>query len=328
MASIVPVLAAIAYDPLLRIPLGPLEISPHGIMIAVGVLVGARFVLPGAARRGIGAEQLYDVLTWALVGALIGARVAYVVNHLGDYTGDLLGILRVWEGGFSLLGGLAGAVVAGYPKLRSMGIPFWRFLDAAVPGLALGIAVGRIGDLVIADHLGKRTDFFLGYVCPQVDTGSPCVAPVGEAVHQTALYDMVGAAAVFALLVVLSRRRRPESLLTLVFGLGYGLVRFVEGFFRLDVTHGTGLNGSQWTALVVMVAAAAGLVAVRRRPLGPETEPEAHVDREPEAQLDREPEADLGPEPEAPVGPEPEAQLGPEPAPEAAAGEHLDGHRE
>ncbi|MDP8986824.1 MAG: prolipoprotein diacylglyceryl transferase [Actinomycetota bacterium] len=269
----IPVLAAIAYDPILRITLGPLEVSPHGIMIAVGVLVGARFALPAADRRGIDAEQFYDVLTWALVGALVGARVAYVVNHLGDYADDPLGILRVWEGGFSLLGGLAGAVAAGYPKLRSAGTPFWRFMDAAVPGLALGIAVGRIGDLVIADHLGKRTGFFLGYVCPEVDTGSPCVAPVGEAVHQTALYDMVGAAAVFAVLVVLSRRRRPEGLLSAVFGIGYGVVRFVEGFFRLDVTHGTGLNGSQWTALVVVAAAAAGLVALRHRKPAPEPPP-------------------------------------------------------
>lgn len=297
-----PVLAAVAYDPILRIPLGPLEVSPHGIMIAVGVLVGARFALPAAARRGIDAEHVYDALTWALVGALIGARVAYVANHLGDYADDPLGILRVWEGGFSLLGGLAGAVAAGYPKLRSLGIPFWRFMDAAVPGLALGIAVGRIGDLVIADHLGKRTEFFLGYVCPEGDTGSPCVAPVGEAVHQTALYDLVGAAAVFTLLVVLSRRRRPEGVLTLVFGLGYGAVRLVEGFFRLDVTHGTGLNGSQWTALVVMVAAAAGLVSLRRSEPAAELEPV--------------------PAPEAEPGPEPESGL------HAGGGQHRDENEE
>ncbi|MGI8758905.1 MAG: prolipoprotein diacylglyceryl transferase, partial [Acidimicrobiales bacterium] len=257
--------AGISYEPLLRIPLGPLEVSPHGIGVAVGVLLGARLALPAAARRGITAEAFYDVLTWALFGAIIGARVAYVVNHLGDYVDDPLGIVRVWEGGFSLLGGLAGAVVVGYPKLRTYGVPLWRFLDAAVPGVALGIAVGRIGDLVIADHLGKPTDFVLGYVCPPGDTGSSCVAPVGEAVHQTALYDMVGAAAVFVLLVWLARRPRPEAYLTASFGLAYGAVRFVEGFFRLDVTHGTGLNGSQWTALAAMVAAAVALVALRRR---------------------------------------------------------------
>lgn len=258
-------LAAIAYDPLLRISLGPLEVSPHGIGVAVGVLVGARLALPAAARRGISAEQFYDVLTWALLGALVGARVAYVVNHLGDYIDDPVAVFKVWEGGFSLLGGLAGAVAVGYPKLRSYGVPLWRFLDAAVTGIALGIAVGRTGDLVIADHLGKPTDFVLGYVCPAGETGSPCVAPVGEAVHQTALYDMVGAAVVFALLVWVTRRPRPEAFLTSVFGLGYGIVRFIEGFFRIDVTHGTGLNGSQWTALAVVVAAGAGLVVLRRR---------------------------------------------------------------
>ncbi len=257
-------LAVISYDPLLRIHLGPLSVSPHGIMIAVGVLVGARLALPAAARRGITIDQFYDVLTWALFGALIGARVAYVANHLGDYLDDPLGMVRVWEGGFSLLGGLAGSVVAGYPKLRGYKIPFWRFMDAVVPGLMLGIAVGRIGDLIIADHLGKPTDSALGYVCPTGPTGSPCMAPVGEAVHQTALYDMLGAAAVFVLLVWLGRRRRPETFLTLVFGVTYGLVRVVEGFARLDVTHGTGLNGSQWTSIVVVVAATVGLVSLRR----------------------------------------------------------------
>lgn len=258
------VLAEIAYEPLLRVGIGPLQVSPHGVFIAIGVLVGARLALPTAVARGITAEQFYDVLTRALFGALLGARLAYVINHLGDYLDDPLGIVRVWEGGFSLLGGLAGAIAAGYPRLRRESIPFWRFMDAVVPGLALGIAVGRIGDLIIADHLGKPTDFVLGYVCPEVDTGSPCLAPVGEAVHQTALYDMVGVAGVFALLVWLARRPRPEAFLTLVFAVGYGAVRLVEGFFRLDITHGTGLNGSQWTALVVALAAAVGLVRARR----------------------------------------------------------------
>ncbi len=257
-------LAGIAYDPLLRVGIGPLQVSPHGVFIAIGVLVGARLALPAAGARGITADQFYDVLTRALFGALLGARVAYVINHLGNYLDDPLGILRVWEGGFSLLGGLAGAIAVGYPRLRREAIPFWRFMDAVVPGLALGIAVGRIGDLVIADHLGKPTDFVLGYVCPEVDTGSPCLAPVGGAVHQTALYDMIGAAAVFALLVWLGRRPRPEAVPTLVFAVGYGAVRLVEGFFRVDVTHGTGLNGSQWTALVVALAAAFGLVLARR----------------------------------------------------------------
>ncbi len=256
----------LSYDPLVRIDLGLLEVSPHGIMTAVGVLVGVRVMLPRAAARGISSDEVLDPLTWALAGAIVGARLAYVLNHLSSYLDRPLDVLRLWEGGFSLLGGLAGAIAVGYPKLRTLGVPLWRYLDAAAPAIALGIAVGRIGDLIIADHLGKPTKFFLGYECPGTRTGSQCVAAVGEAVHQTALYDMIGAAIVFGLLVWLGRRPRWEGYLTLMFAASYGVVRFVEGFFRLDVTHGTGLNGSQWTALAVGTAAAAILVARRRVP--------------------------------------------------------------
>ncbi len=213
------------------------------------------------------------------MGALVGARLAYVLNHLGSYADRPLDVIRVWEGGFSLLGGLAGAIIAGYPKLRGMSIPLWRFMDVAVPGVALGIAVGRIGDLIIGDHLGKPTDFFLGYVCPEVRTGSFCAASPGQPVHQTALYDMVGAALVFILLVSLARRPQRESVLTLVFTVSYGLVRFVEGFTRLDVTHGTGLNGSQWTALVTGIAAAGGLLVLTRRTTEKNPQPVGQTER-------------------------------------------------
>ena len=52
-------LAAISYHPIVRIHLGPLSISPHGIGIAVGFLIGARLMVPAAERRGITAEQVY-----------------------------------------------------------------------------------------------------------------------------------------------------------------------------------------------------------------------------------------------------------------------------
>jgi prolipoprotein diacylglyceryltransferase len=130
----------------------------------------------------------------------------------------------------------------------------------------MGIIVGRIGDLIIADHLGKPTSFFLGYECPSHVTGSPCLAPIGQAVHQPALYDFVSA--IFLLLVLLRLRRTPhyDGFLTLVFGAWYGTGRFMEDFFRIDVTHGTGLTGSQWTALTVLGLCLYSLVVLKDTP--------------------------------------------------------------
>lgn len=258
-------LASFTYDPIVKIPIGPLRISPHGIGIAVGFLLGARLMLPEATKKGIREDDVYTILIRAAIGSLIGARLAYVANHFGDYTDDLLGIFKVYEGGISLLGGIFGAILLALPVARKIRIDAWKALDAAAPGIALGILVGRIGDMVVGDHLGKPTNFFLGYRCqPGVDTASPCI---GDVVHQPHLYDLFFVTLLlFALLRFRRATPRYDGFLIIVFGALYGVARFIEDFFRIDETHGTGLTGSQWTSVATVAVCAYWLARVRRTP--------------------------------------------------------------
>src|SRR5438105_12322087 len=172
-------------------------------------------MLPAAAAKGIPEEDVYPMLTWAAVGAIVGARVAYVLNHAGDYS-SIVDVFKVWQGGISLLGGFFGAILLGLPVMYRRRHSFWKVMDAAAPGMALGVVIGRIGDLIVADHLGKTTSFFLGYRCPGLDvkTASPCAPThltdrtVGAVVHQTALYDFVST--IFLLAFLLRLRRKPR----------------------------------------------------------------------------------------------------------------------
>ena len=262
-------LAYLSYHPLVHVKIGPLGISPHGVGIAVGFLAGARLMLPAANRKGISDEQVYALLTRAAIGAIIGARLAYVINHASDYSSPLE-IFKVWHGGISLLGGFAGAILLALPKMRSERLSFWKVMDAAAPGIALGVIIGRIGDLIVADHLGKSTTFFLGYKCPNAATASPCHgstmgASAGAVVHQTALYDFVST--IFLLLVLLRLRRKPryDGFLILVFGAWYGSMRIVEDFLREDVRH-FGLTGSQWSSIVLVAVCLWALAFYRRTP--------------------------------------------------------------
>lgn len=257
-------LAFLDYTPILDLAPGPLTVSPHGVGTAAGFLAGTWLLLPATRARGIDDAVVYRMLTRAIVAALIGARFAYVANHLGDYTDRPWEVLRVWEGGASLLGGLVVAVVAAVPEMRRQHLNFWSVMDAAAPGLALGIALGRIGDLVVADHLGKPTDFALGYRCTTADTASPCVAPIGQAVHQPALYDLVSVLVLLGVLLWLRRRPRRSGSLFLLFVAWYGTGRVVEDFFRIDDTHGLGLTPSQWFALAAVIVAVTLLLQPRR----------------------------------------------------------------
>lgn len=267
-------LAFLRYTPIVEWHLGPLSISPHGLGTAVGFLAGARLLLVTTRRLGIADQLVYAALTRGAIGAVIGARVAYVVNHLGSFDSPLEWV-QIWNGGISLLGGIAGGLALGLPVIRRAGVQLWPVLDGVAPGLALGIAIGRVGDLVVADHLGKPTRFALGYVCPDADTASPCAAPVGQAVHQPALYDLIAALAILALLLTIrSRRRTYDGFLALLFGALYGTARVVEDFFRVDETHGTGLTGSQWAALTVAVLSTWWLLTRRRTPARKAGDPE------------------------------------------------------
>lgn len=254
-------LSYISYQPLVDVQLGPLKVSPHGVGIAVGFLLGARLMLPTARRKGIDEEDVISVLMWAALGALVGARLAYVINHAGEYT-DVVSALKVWEGGISLLGGIFGAIALAMPQMKKRGMDFWTTMDAAAPGMALGIVIGRVGDLVVGDHLGKPTSFFLGYECPDVRSASPCLGPV---VHQTALYDLLLTSVLLGVLLLLRRRERYTGFLIIFFGAWYGAGRIVEDFLREDLRH-FGLTGSQWSAAVTLTVCIGWLLLVRRTP--------------------------------------------------------------
>jgi phosphatidylglycerol---prolipoprotein diacylglyceryl transferase len=297
------VIAAIGWPVLDRIHIGPLSFSPHGLGIAIGFLVGAWLLGRIGPARGITLEQVNSIMFWSIVGAIIGARLFYVIAHHSEFS-NVGEMLAVWRGGISLLGGIAGATLINIPFVRKRGQHFFQVADPIAICLALGIAIGRIGDLVIGDHLGKPTGWLLswqyrgGNLPPpwQLTSPSPtqwvapltggytetfsrtaatlCIVPAsgnqyscagqpivatGIGVHQTALYDMILVWILFLILWRLSRSPRRMGILTLTFGLYYGIARLLEDSLRIDKRFGP-LTGSQWTALTVAVVSAVVLV--------------------------------------------------------------------
>jgi phosphatidylglycerol:prolipoprotein diacylglycerol transferase len=305
----VDLLAIVGWPVLDRIRLGPLAISPHGIGIAAGYLAGAMFMLRAGRKRGLSEEHMGTILFWALVGAIFGARFFYVVAHFSEFD-SFADMLAIWRGGISLVGGIFGAIAFAYPFMRRFGYRFLQVMDAAAVGLAFGIIVGRVGDLIIGDHLGKPTDFFLGWAYRggdlpgpwrEVTTGiaggqwqaelpggmletisrseanlfdvSRDLVAQGAGVHQTALYDFFIAIGLFLFLRWLGRVPRREGVLICTFALVYGAGRVVTDFLRVD-KHFFGLTGSQWGAILAMVLALATLALYARRPLPAGTEPD------------------------------------------------------
>ena len=245
----------IGIDP--TIELGPLTLAWHGLTIAIGIMVGGLVAGHRARRRGLETEPLQVMAIILVVSALVGSRIFYLAEH-----GQLLEPSK-WLGthGFTFYGGLIAAALAiGAYVIRNRLSS--AYLDAIAFGLPLGIAVGRIGDVINGEHYGPETTFFLGVrnSHPEADVPSHAVA-----YHSGGLYEVIIGAIVFAIVVALRHRiRRPTMMIWVVLGL-LAAGRFIEFFARSDsATTALGLETAQWTSLfLIAFALASGVVAGR-----------------------------------------------------------------
>ena len=246
----------IGIDP--TIELGPITLAWHGLMIAVGIVVGAIAAAFDAKRRGLDPERLYPVAMILVVGAIVGGRAFFLLEH------GRLDELDAWFSttGFTFYGGFIAAALGIAYYIRSQRLSL-SYLDAIAAGLPLGIAVGRIGDIINGEHFGPQTDFFLGVrnTHPDALTPSPDLA-----YHSGGLYEVLIAAIVFAIAWPLRKRlTQPLALMWLVIAL-FAVGRFLEFFLRSDSADlALGLEVAQWTSLLLLAVAAAGAWLTRGR---------------------------------------------------------------
>ncbi|MFA5787573.1 MAG: prolipoprotein diacylglyceryl transferase family protein [Actinomycetota bacterium] len=264
--------AFISWRPVSRWHVFGITLFPHGLLIAAGILVGAAILRRETRRRGIVDDLTLEAMLFrGIVGGLIGTRLAWLAGHYREL-GSPLEVFALWHGGMSLLGGLAGSVLAVVPLARKRKVRLLALLDAAAPGFAAGIALGRVSDLIIGDHLGKPTGLPWGFRYVGGDpVGMP--PPLGVVVHPSALYDLASLLALFGVLLWFRRRGRAEGSIAGLFTLWYATGRFLGDFTRDDPVRALGLSGSQIVTLIAILVVSAALILRSRRGDASESRP-------------------------------------------------------
>jgi len=240
--------------------LGPVTLAWHGITIAVGIVVGSLLAARYARQRGLVPGEVYNAVALIVLAGIIGARFFYLLLN------DVGALLRPadWLGsnGFAIYGGLLFGAVAAAVYLRKARLSP-RYLDAFAFGLLLGLAVGRIGDVINGEHYGPPSSvpWAIQNVHPDADVPSATVA-----YHSGGFYEVLLGLAILAVVLLLrDRLRRPTMLLWMVIAL-YGAGRFFMFFYRSDTDAlAIGINAAQAVSLGFVVAAALGALWARRQ---------------------------------------------------------------
>ena len=259
-------------DPI-AIHIGSGGIHWYGIMYVIGFAAAWWLARRQAARPGStwNAEQVDDLIFWAMVGVILGGRIGYVLLYVLPYQLDLLQAdwlypVKIWKGGMSFHGALLGVIVALLWYARRQHRRALDVLDfcATLPGI--GICAGRIGNFINGELWGAPTDWRWAFLVPDADTGE-LVGRHASQLYEAALEGLL----LFLLLAWYARRRRPVGA---IFGLGlvwYALVRMAIELVRvpdaqINYLAGDWLTMGQVLSLPMLLAGIVLLLRAKMRP--------------------------------------------------------------
>lgn len=214
--------------------LGPFTISWHGLFTAIGILAGVSLSVWLLKKDGVPSDIGQEIAIVGVISAIVGARLFYVAEHWTDQFSDDPGkiIFGINEGGITLYGGLIGGVIGAVIYAVARKWPIAIGLDAAAPGMILGQALGRVGDLINGEHLATETSLPWAVRYTNINT----LGEIGVAVHPTAGgYELVGDLLILALLLLVARRFiKVPGWSFCLYVLLYASMRFVLSYFRVD----------------------------------------------------------------------------------------------
>lgn len=251
------------------------EITLYGVLIGIGMLAGILLAAHQAKVAGQNPDIIWDFAIYAIVFSIVGARLYYVAFEWDMYKDDLLSIFNTRQGGLAIYGGVIAAFLTLfiYAKLKKQN-PFW-IMDACVPGLILGQAIGRWGNFTNREVFGEYTDNLFAMRLPieavrARDISENVAAHITEGanyiqVHPTFLYESLWNLGVLAFLLLYRKHKRFEGELALYYLAGYGLGRaWIEGI-RTDTLFipGTTVPVSQVLAIVLFVGAVLADISIR-----------------------------------------------------------------
>ena len=228
---------------------GFIQVRWYGLMYVLGFFIGYLIFVRrwNRGRFYLSPEQSQFLLTFLIVGMVIGARVAYVlVYDFWNYAQHPLQVFAIWKGGLSYHGAAIGFIVSCILVSKKLKVGFYHIMDSVVIASAFGVFLGRIGNFINGELVGRVTDVPWAVIFPSVD---------GLPRHPSQIYQsLTEGLLTFFILLLIERREAKKGfapgfnlkdktnstngwkrtgVLATSYLIIYGVMRFIIEFFRM-----------------------------------------------------------------------------------------------
>ncbi len=249
------------FDPV-AFHLGSIAVHWYGIMYAAALL-SAIFVAKWIIKKDnlpIKSELFDSYIWWAEIGVILGARIGYILfydTHTSYYLTHPWQIFNpyingVYAGisGMSYHGAFIGFIIASYLFCIRKKVSFWFLADIAVLGISAGYILGRIGNFVNQELVGRVSD-----VAWAINVN-------GVLRHPSQIYEAIlEGLLVFIVLFYYRKRKSFDGELAIMYGILYSTMRIIAEFFR-EPDLQLGFLYSNWLTMGILISIGSLIVSL------------------------------------------------------------------
>lgn len=226
----------------------------YSLCILLGVVVAYILITREGKKQGLPKEFISDLIFYTLIIGILGARVYYCVFNLDYYLANPSEILKIYNGGLAIHGGVIAGLIFVYFYTKKKNVSFIKILDIVAPAVIIAQSFGRWGNFFNQEAHGGITTYqnLKNMHIPEFVINGMHIE--GKYYYPTFFFESIWCLIGFIILMIARRNKNLRKGFQIGFYfIWYGIGRFFIEAFRTDSLMFLGLKIAQIVSLIGII---------------------------------------------------------------------------
>ena len=226
----------------------------YSLCILLGVIVAYILITREGKKQGLPKEFISDLIFYTLIIGILGARVYYCVFNLDYYLANPSEILKIYNGGLAIHGGVIAGLIFVYFYTKKKNISFIKILDIVAPAVIIAQSFGRWGNFFNQEAHGGITTYqnLKNMNIPEFIINGMYIE--GKYYYPTFFFESIWCLIGFIILMIARRNKKLRKGFQIGFYfIWYGIGRFFIEAIRTDSLMFFGLKIAQIVSLIGII---------------------------------------------------------------------------
>ncbi len=236
------------------ITIGNFELKWYSFLLLIAFTLGSFLIYINSKKYNLDKNKIIDLIFYLILFSIIGARIYYVIFNIGYYIKYPIEIIKVWEGGLAIHGGIIAGILYLLYFCNKNKINILSLTDLIVPSLAIGQAIGRWGNFFNQEAYGPivKYEVLKGLHIPNFIINGMYID--NHYHYPTFLFESIWCFLIFITIIILMKiNKKSLGLYTSIYLIMYGVERFIVESLRQDSLMFFNLKIAQIVSIIMII---------------------------------------------------------------------------